>query len=130
MDKPLKQHKLIIVGDSAFAEIAYEYFTYDSPYEVIAFSVEQDYLKRDSLFGVPVVPFESLETLYAPREHRFYAALVYTQLNRLRTRLYSAAKAKGYSPASYVSSRSFVWRNVEIGEHCFIFEDNTVQPFV
>jgi UDP-3-O-[3-hydroxymyristoyl] glucosamine N-acyltransferase len=29
-----------------------------------------------------------------------------------------------------VSSRAFVWRNVEIGEHAFIFEDNTIQPFV
>ena len=31
-----KKHKLIIVGDSAFAEIAYEYFTHDSEYEVVA----------------------------------------------------------------------------------------------
>src|SRR4029079_7225030 len=41
-----------------------------------------------------------------------------------------AAKAKGYAPASYVSSRAFVWRNVELGEHCFVFENNVVQPFV
>jgi sugar O-acyltransferase (sialic acid O-acetyltransferase NeuD family) len=36
----------------------------------------------------------------------------------------------GYRPASYVSPRAFVWRNVEVGEHCFIFENNVVQPFV
>jgi sugar O-acyltransferase (sialic acid O-acetyltransferase NeuD family) len=125
-----KQQKLVIIGDSAFAEIAYEYFTYDSPYEVVAFSVERAYLKRDSLFGLPIVPFEELETLYAPQEHAFYAALVYTQLNRLRTRLYQETKAKGYAPASYISSKAFVWRNVQLGEHVFIFEDNTVQPFV
>ena len=29
-----------------------------------------------------------------------------------------------------VSSRAFIWRNVKIGENCFIFEDNTIQPFV
>lgn len=34
-----KDRKLIIVGDSAFAEIAYEYFTHDSPFEVVAFAV-------------------------------------------------------------------------------------------
>jgi sugar O-acyltransferase (sialic acid O-acetyltransferase NeuD family) len=125
-----KNRKLILVGDSAFAEVAYEYFTHDSDYEVVAFAVEQDYLKRDSLFGVPVVAFESLEQRFAPAEHEVYVALVYTQLNRLRTRLSKAAKAKGYRLASYVSPHAFVWRNVEIGEHCFIFEDNTVQPFV
>lgn len=125
-----KKRKLIIVGESAFAEIAYEYFTHDSDYEVVAFSVEKEYLKKESLFGLSVVPFETLEKTHAPAEHSVYAAMVYTQLNQLRTRISLQAKAKGYSLASYVSSRAFVWRNVELGEHCFIFEDNTVQPFV
>ena len=30
----------------------------------------------------------------------------------------------------YISSRAFVWRNVTMGDNVFIFEDNTVQPFV
>jgi len=125
-----KKHKLIIIGDSAFAEIAFEYFTHDSEFEVVAFSVEQEYLKRENLFGVPVVPFETLEENFAPDEHHFYAAMVYTQGNKLRERLYKQAKEKGYKAASYISSRAFVWRNVEIGEHAFIFENNVVQPFV
>lgn len=37
-----KDRKLIISGDRAFAEIAFEYFTYDSNYEVDAFSVERN----------------------------------------------------------------------------------------
>ena len=125
-----KKRKLVILGDSAFAEVAYEYFTHDSEYEVVAFSVEKEFLKRQTLFGLPVVPFEKMENNFAPEEHFFFAALVYTALNRLRKRLYQAAKNKGYAPASYVSSRAFVWPNVQIGEHCFIFENNVVQPFV
>ena len=122
--------KLIIVGDSAFAEIAYEYFTYDSDYEVVAFSVEVSFLTRDTLFGLPIVAFEDIENIFPPDDHHFFVATVYTQLNRLRTRLLHAAKTKGFTPASYISSRAFVWRNVEFGEHCFVFENNTVQPFV
>lgn len=125
-----KTRKLVILGDSAFAEIAYEYFTHDSSYEVVAFSVEQAYLKRDRLLGLPIVPFETLEEQFAPADHDFFAAITYGQLNRLRTRLYQAAKSRGYRPASYISSHAFVWRNVEVGEHCFIFENNVVQPFV
>ncbi|HXG93045.1 MAG TPA: acetyltransferase [Blastocatellia bacterium] len=127
MDNP---SKLIIIGDSAFAQVAYEYFTYDSEYEVVAFAVEREYLKADSMFGLPVIAFEDIEKLYAPAEHSFFAAMVYTQANKLRTRLYNAAKAKGYRPATYISSRAFVWRNAEIGEHSFIFENNVIQPFV
>lgn len=125
-----KSMSLILIGDSAFAEIAYEYFTYDSDYEVVAFAVEEKYLKRDSLFGVPVVSFENLTQTHAPAQHSFFAANVYTQKNQLRTRLYLAAKAKGFKPASYISPRAFVWRNAQLGEHCFIFENNVIQPFV
>jgi sugar O-acyltransferase (sialic acid O-acetyltransferase NeuD family) len=124
-----KQRKLVIVGDSAFAEVAYEYFTHDSVYEVVAFSVESPYLRRDRLFGLPVVPFETLEQQYSPADHWFFAALVYTDTNRLRARLYASARAKGYRAASYVSPRAFVWHNVQMGEHCFIFENTVIQAF-
>ena len=122
--------KLIIIGDSAFAEIAYEYFTYDSDYTIVAFAVEAGFRKRDELFGCPVIDVENMETLFPPAQHEVFVATVYTQLNRLRTRLMEDAKSKGYALASYISSHAFVWVNVEMGEHCFIFEDNTVQPFV
>lgn len=125
-----KPHKLIIVGDTAFAEIAYEYFTHDSDYEVVSFSVEKAFLRKDFLFDLPVVPFENLEEIYAPSDHSFFVAATYTQKNKLRSRLYMEAKEKGFKPASYISSNAFIWQNCEIGEHCFIFEDNTVQPFV
>lgn len=125
-----KNKKLIIIGTSAFAEIAYEYFQYDSEYEVIAFSVHREYIKEKQFLTLPVIPFEEVEKYYNPKEYYFFAALVYMKLNSNRTSLYIEAKKKGYHPASYVSSRAFVWRNVTLGEHCFIFEDNTIQPFV
>jgi sugar O-acyltransferase (sialic acid O-acetyltransferase NeuD family) len=125
-----KPPRLLIVGDSAFAEIAYEYFTHDSEYEVVGFAVERQFLRRDSLCGLPVVAFDEAAERFPPSAHSFFAALVYTQGNQLRARLYREAKAMGYAAASYISSRAFVWRNVELGEHCFVFEHNVVQPFV
>lgn len=122
--------KLILVGDSLFAEIAHEYFEHDSAYEVVAFSVEEPYRRRDEFRGLPVRPFETLEQEFDPATHDVYCALTYAQVNRLRARMAAQAKAKGFALASYVSSRAFLWRNVQVGEHAFIFEDNTVQPFV
>lgn len=126
----MKHRKLVLIGDSAFAEIAYEYFTHDSDYEVVGFAVEAEYRKKDELCGLPVVDVEAMESRFPPEGHSVYVAVVYTQLNRLRARLMSGAKEKGYALASYISSRAFIWPNVKLGEHCFIFEDNTVQPFV
>src|SRR5437588_162493 len=122
-----EKKQLIIVGDGETAEMAYEYFTHDSPYDVIAFSVEKQYAKKEELFGLPVVHFEDLQEQYPAATHDAFVAISYTQLNRVRARLFKAAKDKGYSLASYVSSKAFVWHNAEIGENCFIFENNVVQ---
>jgi sugar O-acyltransferase (sialic acid O-acetyltransferase NeuD family) len=102
-----KAEKVVIVGDGETAELAYEYFTHDSPHEVVA--------------------FEELARLYPPDEYAAFVAVSYTKLNRVRERLFKEAKRRGYRCLSYVSSRAFVWHNVEIGENCFIFENNVVQ---
>lgn len=121
---------LLIVGDGEFAEIAYEYFTHDSEHEVVGFAVERAFLKADRLYDLPVIALEDAPARFAPERHSAFAAITYTQLNRVRTRLYRAAKGMGYAPTSYVSSRAFVWRNATIGENCFIFESNVVQHHV
>ena len=121
---------LVLIGAGELAQIACEYFTHDSGYEVVAFSVERDYLAEPTLAGRPVVAYEMLERIYPPTEVEAFVAIPASQLNRLRTRFYLDAKRRGYRFASYVSSRAFVWRNAEIGENCFIFEGNVVQPFV
>jgi sugar O-acyltransferase (sialic acid O-acetyltransferase NeuD family) len=121
---------LVIVGDSLFAEIAHEYFQHDSLYDVVAFSVESAFRTRDRFRDLPVLAFEDIERDLDPSRHSVFVAITYGGLNRLRTRLLNEAVSKGFRPASYVSSRAFVWSNVEVDEHCFIFEDNTLQPFV
>ena len=122
--------RIVLVGDGEFAEIAYEYFTHDSPYEVSGFAAERRYLQREELFGLPVVAFEEMAERFPPDSHGTYVAVTNTQLNRVRTRLLREVKAQGYTPVSYVSSRAFVWHNVEIGENCFIFENNVLQHHV
>lgn len=49
-----KTRKMILIGEGLLAGITYEYFMYDSLYEVVAFADEQNYIKLDSLFGLPI----------------------------------------------------------------------------
>jgi sugar O-acyltransferase (sialic acid O-acetyltransferase NeuD family) len=119
--------KVVIVGAGEFAEIAYEYLTHDSPYEVVGFSIGREFLDRPEIFGLPVVPFDELESYFDPGQHRAFVAITYAHLNRVRTELYQKTKQKGFELVSYVSSHAFVWRDVEIGENCFIFEHNVLQ---
>ena len=92
--------KLIIVGDSAFAEIACEYFEHDTAFQVACFAVERAFRKRETLVGKPVVDLEDLAQAFPPREHAFYAAITYGQLNRLRRRLHDRMIDAGYPAAS------------------------------
>ena len=121
---------LIIIGDSSFAEIACEYFSAEDAYDVVAFAVDRQYLRRDSLLGRPVVPLEEITASHSPSAHCAFVALTYRELNRARARLVARMRGHGYQLVSYVSPRAFVWPNVSIGENCFIFEGNVVQPFV
>lgn len=122
-----KSKKLVVVGAGEFAEIAYEYYTLDSDYEVVAFAVEKKYMDKRELFGLPIVELEDIDMLYPPVEYEVFIALSYVKLNRSRRRLYDYCKEKGYKCASYVSSKAFIWHNVQVGENTFVFEDNTVQ---
>lgn len=132
MATPDQRHAkpLVLIGAGELALIACEYFQHDSDYDVVAFSVEREYLREPTLADRPVVPYEELETHYPPSDYDVFVAIPSSQLNRLRTRFYLDAKARGYRFATYVSSRAFVWRNAEIGENSFIFENNVIQPFV
>jgi sugar O-acyltransferase (sialic acid O-acetyltransferase NeuD family) len=82
------------------------------------------------LNGLPVVPFEQVENLYPPESYKAFVAISSSCLNRKRKKLFIETKNKGYNFASYISSKAFIWKNVKIGINCFIFENNTLQPFV
>jgi sugar O-acyltransferase (sialic acid O-acetyltransferase NeuD family) len=121
---------IVLVGSGETAEIAYEYFTYDSPYTVEAFAVEAEFIAEDTCSGLPVIPLEELATRFDPSRYSTFVAVSSTQLNRVRTRLFRLVKEQGFDCVSYVSSQAFVWRNVELGENVFIFENNVLQHHV
>ncbi|MDO9042596.1 MAG: acetyltransferase [Desulfocapsaceae bacterium] len=120
---------LVIFGSGDIAQLAHFYFSTDSAYEVVAFTVDAAYLTNTTFCGLPVIPFEEVAKQYAPEQHELFVALSYSKLNAVRKEKYLAAKAIGYSLASFVSSRATVLNEGRIGENCFIFEDNTIQPF-
>lgn len=122
--------RLVIFGSGDIAQLAHYYFSTDSDYEVVAFTVDAAYMTETAFCGLPVVPFEEVAQKYSPDEYALFVALSYSKLNAVRKEKYLAAKALGYRLASFISSRATVLNEGRIGENCFIFEDNTIQPFV
>jgi sugar O-acyltransferase (sialic acid O-acetyltransferase NeuD family) len=122
--------KVVVFGTGAFGEAVRFYLDRDSDHRVVAFTAHEGHLARPEHAGLPAVPFETVEAVYPPSEYKMFVAVGYRKVNALRAAVYEQAKAKGYELVSYVSSKCSHWGDTAIGDNCFIFEDNTIQPFV
>ena len=122
--------KIVIFGVSQWADLAHFYFTHDSSHEVVAFTLDRDFLESNSHKGLPVVPFDEVTQHYSPQDHHMFVPMSFKRMNHARAEKYQEAKDKGYELVSYVSSKATVWPGFRCGDNCFIFEDNTIQPFV
>ena len=121
--------KVVLFGILDTAELAHYYLEHDSEHEVVAFTVNREYIQELSFRGLPLVAFEDVKTLFPPAEYAFFAPLTARNMNRNREKIYQEAKAKGYSFISYISSKATIFDRGVVGENCFILEDNTIQPF-
>ena len=120
--------KVVIFGVQDFADLAHFYLGLDTEHEVAAFTVHEKYLNLSEFKGLPVIPFESVQDLYPPTDFKFFAPLSPLRMNYLRESVYKEAKSKGYQFISYISTRA-TYYGTPVGENCFIFENNVIQPF-
>jgi sugar O-acyltransferase (sialic acid O-acetyltransferase NeuD family) len=121
--------KLVIFGTGAIGKLAYQYFTIDSDYDVCAFCVDTEFYDHDMLFSIPILNFDKICIEYPPEEYDMFIAIGYFDMNALRKRKYTEAKAKGYNLASYISSRAFILNGGKFGDNCFVMENAVVQPY-
>ncbi|MBA7653695.1 UDP-3-O-(3-hydroxymyristoyl)glucosamine N-acyltransferase [subsurface metagenome] len=122
--------KVVIFGTGEIASVAHFYLTHDSSYEVVAFTVDKEFIKEHQFLELPIVPFEEIEKTYPPDKFRMFVPISYRNVNKLRAEKYYQAKEKGYQLISYISSKATTWPGLVVGDNCFIFENNVIQPFV
>lgn len=120
--------RAIIFGTGSFAEVVDFYLKHDSDYDVVGFTTtdveEEQFLER------PLIEFQDIEQHFDPDDVEMFVAVGYRKLNQLRQQFCEAARAKGYRLLSYVCSKATTWGDTMLGDNVFIFENNTIQPFV
>jgi len=119
----------VIFGTRQIAEVIGWYFTHDSDHQVVAYTVDAEYLAESTFHGAPVVPFEEVSQVFPPEDHSMFVALSYAKMNDVRAAKYTAAKASGYRLASHVSPRASAWAGLSMGDNSFVMEHNVIQPF-
>jgi len=127
---PKKSRKLLIFGSAEIAELARFYFDLDSPYQVVAFIVDDEFYSETTFQGLDVVSWSDALKKYPPSDYSMHVALSYRGLNSLRENKFKQCQSAGYELVSYVSSRATIFPDLKLGSNCFILENQNIQPRV
>ncbi|MEY2494823.1 MAG: hypothetical protein QOJ45_1315 [Verrucomicrobiota bacterium] len=121
---------IVLFGTGKIAEVLFYFLRYHSDFEVAACTADRSFLPGETWQGIRAVAFEEVEQFFPPDQYGMFVALGYQELNGLRARKCSEAKAKGYSLISYVHPESGLPQDCEYGENCFIMNHVMIHPRV
>jgi len=126
--KANKQNKLLLFGAGKTAEVLY-YHLIREGLTISAFLIDDEYMNGQSLFGKPVIPFQSAAGKYPPDTHDMMIVVGYKRLNQLRAERVNEAEKMGYHLMSYVSPTAVVWDGLQLAGNCKIGEQTIIQPY-
>jgi sugar O-acyltransferase (sialic acid O-acetyltransferase NeuD family) len=122
-DRP---RRIAIFGIGAGADTARRYFEWDSPHEIVGYLVDREFLTAPSFNGRPVVAVEDAVATFSPDDVLAFVPLGSSRMNMLRAEKYQLLKSLGYRFVTYVHASNRLEEHCEIGENCFILENQSV----
>ena len=122
-DRP---RRIVVFGTGKGSETARRYFEHDSLHQVVGHVVDREFLTAASFNGRPVVAVDEAVAKFPPDDVLAFVPLGSSRMNMLRTEKYQLLKSLGYRFVSYVHASNRLKRHCEIGENCFILENQSV----
>lgn len=119
---------VVVFGAHALAEVAVFYLTEVGGRKIAGYTIDAAYVETDSHEGLPLVAWEVLEARFPAGEYELFAPIGYAKVNMVRRDRFLDGKARGYDFTSFVHPKARHY-GTPIGENCFVFEDNVIQPF-
>jgi len=117
--------KLILYGNKTVARGTYLGLKNHPKYEVVAFTVDREYLEGDRFCDLPIVPFDTVRDAYPPHAHKMHIAVGFVSNNKIRKERYLSSKEMGYQMVSFINHTTSVDPKI-IGDHCVIGEYCTI----
>jgi sugar O-acyltransferase (sialic acid O-acetyltransferase NeuD family) len=122
-DRP---RRIVIFGIGTGADTARRYFERDSPHQVVGYLVDREFLVAATFHGRPVVAIEDAVATFSPDDVLAFVPLGSSRMNMLRAEKYQLLQSLGYRFATYVHASNRFEGHCEIGENCFILENQSV----
>lgn len=117
---------IFIFGTGRGAGTARRYFANETAYEIVGHVVDREFLRETTFDGRPVVASDEALTRFPPREVMAFVPLGPARMNIGRRDKYLQLKSLGYRFASYVHPSNQIHAGCEIGENCFILENQSI----
>lgn len=121
---------VVLFGSGRLARTIHYFLTHDSPYDVVATTVDEAFMESDKAFGLPTVPFERVHEDYPPDAFDMFVALGYRQMNHLREERCATARELGYTLVTHVSPRASTWPDLVIGDNSLVLDQVMIHPYV
>jgi acetyltransferase-like isoleucine patch superfamily enzyme len=119
---------IVVFGAGQIAEVAKAYIDAHGPDRIVGFTVDLSHKRADTFAGLPLIEWENLESRFLPDQVKLLGPLSYRRLNEFRRDRHLEGKRRGYTFTSFVHPACHIYTK-EIGENCFILENNVIQPF-
>lgn len=121
---------VVVFGAESLSRLAVHALRHDAGRDVAAVTVDGAYVRSDTCFDLPLVPFESLPERFPPDSCELLLPIGYRQMHALRIARCEKALAMGYTLTHFVSRRACLASGVEPRANVLIYELANVQPFV
>lgn len=120
--------KVLIYGNGSIARILYSYARHNM--DVCGFTVDDVCIResQSTFCGRPLVPFNMVETIFPPQDHKIIIAIGFIDMNELREKKYLEAKEKGYSFGHYIHPSVMIHDDVSFGENSIILDHVSIHP--
>lgn len=117
--------KIIIFGDNPIAQMLYEDMLRHSSkaFDVVAFTVDEGFLKADTFCGKPLVSFREIKNLFPPDEYAIISTVDAPSKMRNRLEVFARIKAEGYSTPNYISPLA------DVSDSIIMSENNLIMAF-
>lgn len=119
---------IVIFGNGDFARLLKYYIEIDDKRDVVAFTVNGEYIENEEFCGLPVVAFEEIVEKYPPEDYEIIIAIGNSKMNEVRKNIFFQCKEKGYTMANYIHSSCSVHCDIT-GEGNILLENCLIYPF-
>jgi len=124
------KRKLYIFGTKNFGELSHYYFSTDSNYEVVGFTLDAAYMGESSFLGLPVIPYEELRKSASREDTDIFVAIGIADINELRAKKFLEVQNDGFRLASFLSTKSHVPDDFVLHPNTMVMDHVATHPHI